>query len=326
MRDPIFIVGMPRSGTSLLSTLLHAHSELAVAPETHYFTRCWEGPTISDDEEARRLLECLLRQPGVRDMALTDDEIATVRRTVESAPEPSHRAIFTSLLEVFVQKHGGQRWGEKTPAHLEYVQEISTAFPEAVFLVLLRDPRDVSLSLRKMPWNHRRTVFDHARRWAHYARLTRAYRHQPSLNVQVVRYEQLIERPEEVLRKVCRTLGVGFEPGMLMEDQQEKGALDPEREPWKEKALRPIDPTNKEKWRTEMSRAERKVVEWQAGAEMEAWGYPTENLSWGPSMLGPLLKIGGQLLRKHWHRFRLHVLRPTSPLEMPWRSEKRRSS
>lgn len=326
MRDPIFIVGMPRSGTSLLSTLLHAHSELAIAPETHYFTRCWEGQSVSGQEEARRLLECLLRQPGVRDMALTDDETATVRRTVERAPDPSHRTIFEALIETFVHKHGGERWGEKTPAHLEYVEEISTAFPEAVFFVLLRDPRDVSLSLRKMPWNHRRTALDHARRWAQYAQLTRAYRQQPSLNVHVVRYEQLIERPEEVLRKICRTIDVAFEPSMLVENQQEGGALDPEREPWKEKALRPIDPTNKDKWREEMSRAERKVVEWQAGTEMEAWGYPTENLAWRPAMIGPLLRMAAQLLRKHWHRFRLHVLQPTSPLEMPWRSEKRTPS
>lgn len=70
-----------------------------------------------------------------------------------------------------------------------------------------------------------------------------------------------------------------------------------------------------------MSLAERKVIEWRGGAEMKAWGYPTENLSWDLNMVGPLLQMVGQLLRKHWHRLRINVLQPTPPLEMPWRRE-----
>ena len=311
---------MPRSGTSLLSGLLHAHSELAIAPETHYFTRCWKGPLVKDETHAQRLLDCLLQQPGVEDMAFSATESEAVKQAVQAAERPSHRVILTALLDTYARKHHAVYWGEKTPAHLEHVESIAQVFPEAVFLVVMRDPRDVSLSLRKVPWNHKRTVLDHAARWAHYARMVQAYSQDASINVEVIHYERLIQAPEAVLRDLCAVLEAEYEPAMLAGRRPDDANVDPGREPWKKKALQPIDPTNKEKWKDNMEAFERKVVQWKAGAEMEMWGYPVEEVPWTLGMSGDVLRLLGQLLGKQWHRLQLHGVTSTSPLDMPWRS------
>ena len=325
MRHPLFIVGTPRSGTSLLSRLLHGHSQWAIAPETHYFTRCWTGESIDDTEDAREMLDCALRQPGVADMGLSEEQIETVRRTVLTAEAPSHRLLLSTLLETVARTHGAAYWGEKTPAHVEYLDAIADTFPRAVVLVMMRDPRDVSLSIRKTPWNQERTVVDHAGRWTRHAQLADAFRRRAPGRVRKIKYETLIEHPEDILREVCQFLDCDFEPSMLGQQASGQANFDPDREPWKEKVLQPIDPTNKEKWRDQMSAAEHKIVQWRAGEELERQGYPSEEVPFKVGMSADLLRIAGQTIKGKWRRFRYHVLYSLPTQEMPWRSEERRA-
>lgn len=321
VRHPLFIVGMPRSGTSLLSRLLHGHSQWAIAQETHYFTRCWAGEAIRDPDHARELLDCAFNQPEVADMGLSEAQVEDVRRTVLAADEPSHRLLLSELLGAFAQNHDAPYWGEKTPAHVEYLDVIADTFPGAVFLVMMRDPRDVSLSLRKTPWNQGRTVFDHAGRWARHARLADAFRRRNADRVQKIKYETLIEAPEDTLREVCRFLGCDVEPSMLARQTTAQANVNPEREPWKNKALQPIDSSNKDKWRDQMPLVERMIAQWRAGEELERQGYPREDLSFEMSMGADLLRILYQTIRGKVRRYQHHVLFSRPAREMPWRSE-----
>jgi len=311
---------MPRSGTTLLSRLLHAHPALAIAPETHYFTRCWNGAAIDGPQEAQAYLDCLLRQPGVDDMALTDEDREAVRQEIRGTDAPTHRDLLEALLSRYAAAHDATYWGEKTPEHLAYVRPIADQCPEAAFVVLMRDPRDVSRSLRRVPWNQGKTVVDHAGQWARAARLTRRYQSDEELNVHVLRYEALIEAPEDQLRAVCQFLDLPFEPRMLAGPEADAN-FDPAREPWKAKAQQAIDPSNKEKWRGDMPAVERKIMEAWAGAEMKAFGYPVERLSWRLNMAGPLARILARTFTGQLRRAWRHGLRATPTNQMPWRDQ-----
>ena len=315
---------MPRSGTTLLSRLLHAHPALAIAPETHYFTRCWDGAAIDGPRRAQAYLDCLLRQPGVADMAMTDEELEAVRQAVREADVATHRDLLDALLSRYAAAHDAPYWGEKTPEHLAYVRPIAEEFPEAAFLVLMRDPRDVSRSLRRMPWNQGKTVVDHAGQWARAARLAQQYKSDAALHVHVLRYEDLIEAPEDRLRAVCEFLDLSYEPRMLGAEGGDAN-FDPEREPWKAKAQQAIDPSNKEKWRGEMPAVERKIMETWAGAEMDAFGYPLEELSWRMGMAGPLARILAETFSGQLRRAWRHGLQATPTNQMPWRDAAGRS-
>ena len=304
-RHPVFVVGMPRSGTTLLSRLLGAHPGLVMAPETHYFTRCWTGVPVADTADALRMLDRLFQQPGVQDMALTPEEKARVRDHVQSAPDPTHGDVLRALLDTYAARSGAPAWGEKTPDHLRFVPEMTRQFPEAVVVAIVRDPRDVCLSLQSMPWS-RATLPEQAWTWRTYARLVEQYRHDYEGRFYALRYEDLIAEPKASLRDVCAFLGTSFQSVMLGEQEEDMTQpFDAEREPWKAKSTRPIDASNREKWRTQMPEAERVIVERIAGRWLAANGYARPPTDWRPALAVQVLRqLGAAALQ--WVRRTVH--------------------
>ena len=294
MRAPIFVVGMPRSGTTLLSALLDAHSRIAITPETHFYTRCGggrPGETTVEDVWTR-----LRQQPGVQDMQLTDEEIEGLWSQVPAAERAVPSDLLRALGTTYAARTGADTWGEKTPDHLAHVPTLLRDFPRAAVLCIVRDPRDVWLSLRGMPWNED-SLPEAAWTWRRYAQKSARWQETFPDRFREVRYEDLLVRPAHLLREVTAWLGVSFEEQMLRFHQQEDGPADTGREPWKVKTRRPIDPSNKEKWRTQMSDAERAVVEWLAGPPLRAHGYPR-----------PPLTVDGGFARE-FGRLLLHTVR-----------------
>ena len=306
-RHPVFVGGMPRSGTTLLSRLLGAHPSLVMAPETHYFTRCWTGEPVADTADALRMLDRLFQQPGVQDMALTPEETERIRQRVQEVPVPAHGDVLRALLDIYAARSGAPAWGEKTPDHLRFVPEMARQFPEAVFLAIVRDPRDVCLSLQSMPWS-RSTLPEQAWTWRTYAQLVDGYQHEYDERFYALRYEDLIVEPEATLRGVCAFLGTSFHPAMLRVQDDTAQPFDAEREPWKAKSKRQIDASNREKWRTQMPDAERVIVEWIAGRWLSAYGYARPPLDWRPALIARVLqRIGAAAVR--WTRRTVHNLR-----------------
>ncbi|WP_263810896.1 MULTISPECIES: sulfotransferase family protein [Salinibacter] len=292
-RHPVFVVGMPRSGTTLLSSLLDAHPDLVIAPETHYFARCWSGGEIDGWADVERMLARLNQQPGVHDMALADDEWAAIRSRLRALEAPTHGDILRALIETYTARSEAPAWGEKTPDHLRHVPEMARQFPNAVFLAIIRDPRDVVLSLRNLPWS-RRTAPEQAWTWRTYAALVDRYRTHRKGRFFALRYEDLIVHPEACLRDVCAFLETPFHEAMLQPRQQEDQHFDPDREPWKQKSAREIDASNREKWRAQMPEAERVVVEVIAGRWLSAYDYSRPRVRWRPALIGRILQRLGR--------------------------------
>lgn len=306
-RRPIFIVGMPRSGTTLLSSLLDAHPDLVVAPETHYFTRCWTGEEVHDSADAERMLDRLFQQPGVHDMGFSDREKTQIYERVRTTDHPTHADVLGAVLEAFADRSDATIWGEKTPDHLRFIPEIARHFPTAGFVALVRDPRDVSLSLRTMPWS-RGTLPAQAWTWRSYAALIERYANEYEDQFIRLRYEDLITDPDRELRALCTKLNLPFHESMLRRNRTESGAFDADREPWKEKSGRPIDPSNKGKWRTDMPDDERIIIDVIAGRWLTTYGYDRPPIEWRPSLIGRILRrLGIAALR--WGRRTVQNLR-----------------
>lgn len=96
------------------------------------------------------------------------------------------------------------------------------------------------------------------------------------------------------MRRICAFLEASYRPEMLILEEQSDPPVDPEREPWKEKAARPIDSTNKEKWRTEMSPADRYLIQRITGSALTAKGYSASPVEWDGSVLRA---VGRTMLR-----------------------------
>jgi len=297
---------MPRSGTTLLSALLDAHSQIAISPETHFFTRC-QPSAVAPRERLEETWDRLLQQPGVQDMGVREADLDAVWQAVRAQPSAAPSDLLRALLTTYAERAGAEAWGEKTPDHLAHVPTIFDAFPRAVVLAIVRDPRDVCLSLRGLPWNHD-SLPESAWKWRRYARRTERYAELFPSRFREVRYEHLLDAPETLVRDLLDWLDAPFDEAVLAFHRQAGGPADAGREPWKEKAARPIDPANKEKWRERMGPAEQWLVQTIAGRYLRRKGYRPESVPFNGAFVRDLGAVGARSarsvlsrVRRRWH-------------------------
>jgi hypothetical protein len=199
-------VGVARSGTTLLRLQLDAHPELAIPPETGFGVLV--GRRLGRDD----LLDELVALPTWGDLGLAREEVADAFAAVQdwSAGE-GVRACF----RLYAARHGKERWGDKTPGHARHMEEIASAIPEARFIHLIRDGRDVAASLRGLPFapgdGSVRAIAAHWRDTIALAQ--RAAEDLP--HYLEVRYEDLVTDPEATLREVCEFIELPFDEAML---------------------------------------------------------------------------------------------------------------
>jgi len=188
--QPVFVVGGPRSGTTLLSAMLAAHSAFDCGPETHFLSR-WSK--MARSERARIL-----------DPADWPERATAYVTSLQLGKKP--------IYPVF-QRNGAPRWVEKTPRHLEVPELITESWPEARIVRIVRDPRDAAVSLTKVPFGTPSLLTN----LSVLARMNEAAAdfYRESSAAMTVRYEDLVATPERELRRICAFVGVEYEPGMV---------------------------------------------------------------------------------------------------------------
>jgi hypothetical protein len=207
-----FIVGVPRSGTTLLRLMLDSHPDLAIPPETHFLPKlirlCEEAGDRGDVREAA--LELITTHRRWPDFGLDAEELrARLAGSGRLRPGDAARAFY----EAYTAMHRKPRWGEKTPQYLKTVKRIAAALPEAHFIHIIRDGRDVALSLLAVTWGPK-TIEDAAVQWT--TQIRRARRKARAIpHYTEVRYEGLVVDPEPIVRRICEFCDLPFETGML---------------------------------------------------------------------------------------------------------------
>ncbi|NEZ56156.1 sulfotransferase family protein [Adonisia turfae] len=284
--NPIFLVGCPRSGTTLLQQMLDAHPDVAIAPETHFIRNFWlkreHYGDLAEDANYQVLLHAIADIPEFAEMELDLSTFQDAAQTLDR----SYAALFTLLLEQFRQGRNTQIVGEKTPNHLLYMQTLQTFFPKARFIHIIRDPRAVINSWKTVPWSTG-SVGGDAEVWRRYMATARQ---SPPDNgaIFTLHYEQLISASEDCLKKLCNFLELSFDASMLDYHTQQSKRVNVNREPWKGNAVRPVNNKSLNRWQTELSTLEIATIEAVASSEMCQLGYKTQSASW------PLLKANAQ--------------------------------
>jgi hypothetical protein len=205
-----FVVGVSRSGTTLLRLMIDSHSELAIPAETRFLpeliARVDAGAGVA--ETAAFLTEH--RRWG--DFGLDALEL---RERLDSIGDPTPGAAARAFYALYAEGQGKPRWGDKSPPYMTGMPAIATALPEARFIHLIRDGRDVAASLMARTWGMRRPRRI-ARRWVREVSTARrdALALAPGTYLEV-RYEELVADPERVLRAICAHVELTFEPAML---------------------------------------------------------------------------------------------------------------
>jgi hypothetical protein len=232
----IFLVGCPRSGTTLLQSLLAAHPQITSFPESKFFD--YLNPRY---EPKRRVLgmasKAAKAQLGkfLREMGREDMGERLPRHAIFAS---QYTRAFLGILDTLCQTRGKSIWIEKSPPHLRNIAYIQTLVKEARFIHILRNGADVVASLyevtRKYPksaWGNPWSLDKCIDWWIEDIQIS--LRHRQESNHTLVRYEDLVEDPKSILMELCQFIGVDFYESMLQGygDVAKQVSLD--REPWK---------------------------------------------------------------------------------------------
>jgi len=321
----VFLFGFERSGTTLLSMMVGAHPAIAVPLSTtglwyRYWVRRKEYGELKRKEDVERLVHDLLAEERIR---LWDARL-NIREVLDELPPGSFPAVVERFHSLYARAQGKPRWGNIDIATLDHMDIASQWFPNARFVHLVRDGRDVALSHKTMPYGASNPL-ECAERWAH--RVTVNLKMGSILGRQrylVVRYEDLILDTEATLRRLCSFIGVEYSPAMLEYPEAVSRKIPPERR-WLWPVLDRAPVTSKAfRWKQEMSRSQRVVFEGVAGELLKELGY--ESFPVIPKLASAyLLELcyfldrGGRL-----RRFRERLgLRRLSRLERDWRRKQR---
>lgn len=267
---PFFIVGHPRSGTTLLRFMLSSHPRLHVPEETGFI------PFLVEDVNARLSLEqvqALLQRIGKLNYLwynLVDDVPGFYRLL----PEPKLSYLLDALYRLQTAEHGASRWGDKTPNYVNHIPLLSEIFPTAQFLHLIRDGRDATLSAMAK-WPERRWYMDSYYLLANWVRNVRTGRRDGQAlgpdHYLEVHYERLVNQPEQALQEILIFLEQDPHPAMLDHTKLAR-ELGPGPQDHVE-VQKPVSTTSVQRWRTEMAPFDKKLANRLAGDLLKQLGY-----------------------------------------------------
>lgn len=210
------VVGAPRSGTTLLRLMLDAHPELAIPPETGFLARVATLDSGgSDDDRRRALLDVITRYPP--DAPAWPDfgiDKAQLEAAFAAIAPFSNAGGCRAFYRAYAARHGKHRAGDKTPLYCLHLEAIERLLPEAHFIHLIRDGRDVALSLRQTWFAPGRDIETLAGHW-HACVTTARTQGARSARYLEVRFEDLVRDHEGALRHICEFVDLDFDARML---------------------------------------------------------------------------------------------------------------
>lgn len=248
----LFIVGVSRSGTTLMRKVLNASDHIAICSENHFLGHiiASEGARyrfrkfgdLSNDDNVRQLVDYIYSEDFTKSSKYRNlsthwrwivekvDREDFLQRILDS--DRSERALFMVMMQVYADHRGKPIMGEKTPAHVRYVPTLLEWFPQGRVIHMLRDPRGIFISeLRRRKKDAVTTPYKQLKRfnvlfkfyiilqttitWLESIYRYSRYKKLYPNNYYLLKFEDLVRDPEQHIRQVCSFLGVEFQDEML---------------------------------------------------------------------------------------------------------------
>ncbi|HEU0239089.1 MAG TPA: sulfotransferase [Micromonosporaceae bacterium] len=232
---PILVVGSPRSGTTMLQLMLHAHPRIAIPPESRFVLagvrrqRSWGD--LRDPANRRRFAEWLTHDTRTNFADLELDAEAVIQEIVDEATTLG--SAMGIVFRAYARRFGKPRWGDKRPSYLLNLDVLLRLFPDAQIVNIIRDGRDCVASTTEQPW-HRGGLHEAIATWCRAADAGwQARRELPAHSYHELYYEALVADPVGHMKAVCDFLSEDFVEDITSPAVMADVAV-PERKVWHE--------------------------------------------------------------------------------------------
>jgi hypothetical protein len=265
--------------------MLDAHPDLTIPPETHFIHHAAKACENAPNPR-QAFLDTVMSHRKWGDHGI-EGELLTQRIT---ALEPFDlREALRAFYELYAKRFGKPRWGDKTPPYVHRMTLIQDLLPEACFIHVIRDGRDVALSTKDL-WFGPNSFEEAAQRWRSLIEKARRQSKQLSHYLEI-RYEDLVSDTEYTLRRICDFVDLPWSPSMLTYHEtadermneiyqditapkgEQRVVRGEERKAIHSLTSKPPQRDRIGRWRQEMTTADLKRFEEKAGETLRELGY-----------------------------------------------------
>lgn len=278
-QNPIFVVGYPRSGTTLLQALLATQGDLLTFPETHFFSTVFAGnadfcETI-DPIAANDVLDKIAKKSGI---AFAADFLRTLPSHEDSAPIPVKEFFETLVAKLMSEAAEPSRcWLEKTPDHGLYMQHILRFYPDARFVGIIRNPFSAIHSRTKFFTSQADNLLSLlSTQWLKHVKAFEGFQAEHPQISRLIKYEDLTKDPEGLISNLCQFLEIEFEPEKLNNYQKKAESIVQPFEHWKQDVKSSMIFIRKDKPQSLFSTGEIMKIQSIVLLKMKQYGYKPE--------------------------------------------------
>ena len=278
---PFFIIGSGRNGSTLLARLLNEHPQIFLPPEQFamphiifrwHFFRFWPWGKF-----CKKALELFSKNNQNWNMTKEEkqktlDELNSLQPLYRNAANAIN-TIFTTFGKLRQQKFS--LWGDHTSLSTSFVPLILKEFPEAKFIFLVRDPRDVVLSYSKIEGHPAQEPIKSAKKWKNSIQTYKWLKEKHPEKVMYLRYEDLVTNTEIQLKEICSFIGMSQADLFPTPNEHEKvrDRLGTEGKAHHENVYLSVSANAIEKWKTELEPKTLEKVEKITRKAAESFGY-----------------------------------------------------
>lgn len=272
---PLFVIGMPRSGTKLLRELLKGNSKISIpSAETEflpYWVKKWANfGDLSEQAKFEKFYRSVIDLPYFIFMKNLEGSVIQEKAWYELCKNYSPEGVFEALVrhDAGVEYGSNRIWGDKSPGYTTHMPLLKKLFPEARFIHIIRDVRDYCLSLNR-GWG--KNMVRAAQRWIDGVSKTRLDSKDFADDYLEIQYEKLLENPEKELKRCCTFLNLEFDSAMLSISASTENIGDTKGE-------KEVISTNQKKYLTLMDPDLRLQIEAIAAPALKEFGYEMDYL------------------------------------------------
>jgi len=272
---PVFIVGAPRSGTTMLQYILDDLRDLSLPTgESHFIVPLYRNQAAYADVATPGGMRRLLQTLHEFNAEFLDTDLHGVKFNVEILAQAflaegrtTVRDVISGIFEHNARGMGKTRWGDKTPYYALHLDKLTAWWPDAKIIHLIRDGRDVALSLfgRKHDFSAY-NIYYAAQYWQKYVDVCREQGSRlPAGQYLEIRYEDVLNDKDAAMRIVCDFIGEKDpDIGQPLHSERSEAA----------QHLKVVKKDNQGKWRRALNGWQIRVFESEAGASLTQFGYP----------------------------------------------------